>query len=347
MKEFEQKLSSKEILEIVGGELIQNKSVFINSIGDLMEADNNSVAFYNDEKYREKFKNSDAGLIFIPSDSLAEDKSRNYIIIEQPYYAFLKVIDYFLKSEKRNKIDGQLIADSAGIHSSVKLPQNVKIGSNVIIGKNSTIGDLTEIEDNTVIGAKVGIGSKTHIYPGVIIYHDCKIGDRVNIHSGTVIGSDGFGYLWDGKKQRKIPQIGRVIIEDEVELGSNVSVDRGALGNTIIREDTKIDNLVQIGHNVEIGKHTIICSQTGIAGSSKVGNNVTLAGQVGVADHVTIGDDVTVAAMSGISNDVPDGKIMFGYPATEAGKQKRIIASMRSLPKLRKILRRLQKRIDD
>ncbi len=168
----------------------------------------------------------------------------------------------------------------------------------------------------------------------------------MTIHSGTVVGSDGFGYLWNGKKQQKIPQVGGVIIKDEVELGSNVSIDRGALGNTVIGEGTKIDNIVQIGHNVQIGKHTIICSQTGIAGSSQVGDRVTLAGQVGVADHVKIGDNVTVAAMSGISNDVADGKVMFGYPATEAGEQRRIIASLRSLPKLRKLVKRLQKRME-
>lgn len=347
MKNFTTQLSSAEINQIVEGKLVKNIKTSINTVGDLKEANVNTLAFYNDEKFQDQFNNSKAGLVLVNSKSIIKvNKSRNYIITPKPYVAFLKIISYFLKNEKNKEIPGSIIDDSAKIHDSAKLSQNIKIGSNVVISENVKLGNYTKIEDNVVIGANVEIGDETHIFPNVTIYHDCIIGKQVTIHAGTVVGSDGFGYLWDGKKQQKIPQIGGVIIEDEVELGSNVSIDRGALGNTVIGQDTKIDNLVQIGHNVQIGKHTIICSQTGIAGSSEVGDEVTLAGQVGVADHVKIGDNVTVAAMSGISNDVPDGKIMFGYPATDAGKQRRIIASLRSLPELRKVVKKLQKRME-
>jgi len=347
MKKFKQNLSLEKIKKITGGELVVSADHTISSVGDLSEADAHSAAFYSDEKFKKKFENSKAGLIFVKSKSLIEsEKNRNYIITEKPYFAFLKLLSYFLEQSEENDIIGKDIHSSATIDSTTNLPQNVRIGKNVVIKKNVTLGDSVFVGDNSVIGPEVSIGKSTYIYPNVTIYNNCEIGNKVIIHAGTVIGSDGFGYMWDGNKQQKIPQIGGVIIKDEVELGSNVSVDRGALGNTIIQEDTKIDNLVQIGHNVIIGKHTIICSQTGIAGSSKIGNNVTLAGQVGVADHVKIGNNVTVAAMSGISKDVPDGKIMFGYPATEAGEQKRIIASLRSLPKLRKFLKRLQKRME-
>ncbi len=216
-----------------------------------------------------------------------------------------------------------------------------------MIGENSVVGDGCVIGANCAIGANVKLGSNCRLFPNVTIYDTCILKDRVILHSGAVIGADGFGYALIGGKQVKIPQIGDVIIEDDVEIGANSCVDRATLGTTVIGARTKLDNLVQIGHNVVTGTDTIFCSQVGIAGSTEIGSRVYLAGQVGVADHRKIGNDVMVGAQSGIAKNVPDGAKQFGSPAIDDKQEKRVLLSLMKLPDFMKETRLALKRVKD
>jgi UDP-3-O-[3-hydroxymyristoyl] glucosamine N-acyltransferase len=345
MKRFQTSLSLDEVAKIADGKLYPAFDTKISAATTLDEADNTSIAFYQDKKYLNELFASRAGAIIVP-DTIDLDKLplKNYILCKHPYLSFLSVITFLIEKEEE-KMVGKKVHPRAVIAPDIALPDNIKIGSNAVIEANVSLGDKVCIEENTIIRHNSSIGSKSHIFSNVTIYPETVIGKNVRIHAGVVIGADGFGYLWDGKKHRKIPQLGKVIIEDEVEIGANTTIDRGTLGNTIIRKGTKIDNLVQIAHNVVVGPNAIICAQTGIAGSCEVGENSILAGQVGVADHVKIGKNVKVAAQSGVTNDVPDGKTIFGYPATDAQHQRRIVAAMRKLPEMRKNLYNIAKTI--
>jgi UDP-3-O-[3-hydroxymyristoyl] glucosamine N-acyltransferase len=198
----------------------------------------------------------------------------------------------------------------------------VKIGAGVVLQSNNFVGDDSVL------------GDETNLFPNVTVYHRSQIGKRVRVHSGTVIGSDGFGYVFDTSFHRKVPQIGNVVIGDNVEIGSNVSIDRAALGSTVIGKGTKIDNLVQVAHNVEIGEHCILCSQVGIAGSTKVGSYVVMAGQVGLAGHLKIGNKVTIGSKAGVMHNIPDGESWLGIPAQPDKQAKRVMIALQRLPEL-------------
>jgi UDP-3-O-[3-hydroxymyristoyl] glucosamine N-acyltransferase len=231
----------------------------------------------------------------------------------------------------------------AVIGKNVTMAPNVNIGALVVIEDGASIGDYSTIMSHCHIGKNVKIGTHCRLFPNVTIYEDCVLGDNVNIHSGTVIGADGFGYLLMQGIQQKIPQVGNVIIHDYVEIGANTTIDRGTISSTIIGEGTKIDNLVQIGHNCIIGKHSIICALVGLAGSTSIGDYVYLAGQVGAAGHLKVGDRTMVGAQAGISQDLAaDGKY-FGTPAREAQKMKRIMAVENNLPEMFKYFNQLKR----
>ncbi len=343
MKVFKNSITLAQAKRIAQGELILVKDSVLNSVASLKDADASSVAFFQDEKYLSSFIKSEAGLIIIPKDEdLSKIPRRNYILCEKPYLSFLRIVKFFLEQETK-KISGTDVHPSAVIDSSVVLPKNIKISSNVVIEQRVKLDDRIEIEANTVVKRDSLIGEGSHLFPNVVIYAETVIGKNVRIHAGSIIGSDGFGYLWDGAKHQKIPQIGRVIIEDDVEIGANVTIDRGTLSDTIIKKGTKIDNLVQIAHNDIIDKNVILCAQVGVAGSSEIGENSVLAGQVGVADHIKIGKRVKVAAQSGVSKNIEDDKIVFGYPAVDMKLQKKIIFAMRELPEIRKYFHKLMK----
>jgi len=215
-----------------------------------------------------------------------------------------------------------------------------------VIGENTIIGDGTKIDSNTVLAVNVQVGKNCHFFPNITIYEDCIIRNNVIIHSGCVIGADGFGYLLHEGIQNKIPQVGNVIIEDDVEIGANSSVDRATISSTIIGKGTKIDNLVQVGHNCIIGENSILCAQVGLAGSTVIGDVVFLAGQVGVAGHLKIEDGVMVGAQSGVSHTIPAGTKVFGTPAIDAGLKKRILASEKKLPEVVRHYKKLVKKKD-
>jgi UDP-3-O-[3-hydroxymyristoyl] glucosamine N-acyltransferase len=259
-----------------------------------------------------------------------------------PYYASSKAIGLFHEPRK---------SYPEKIHSTSLLGEEVTIGKEVYIGPYVIIEDRVKLSDKVVIlagsfiGENTAIGENTLIYPRVTIRENVNIGKNVIIHSGTVIGSDGFGYAKEKGTYHKIPQVGKVVLEDDVEIGANVTIDRATLGETRIKKGTKIDNLVQIAHNVQIGENTIVVAQVGISGSTKVGKNVTLAGQVGLVGHIEIGDNVIVAAQSGVSKSLHPGKIYFGYPAREHSKARKIEAVVSLLPQYVEKIRELEKRI--
>lgn len=273
------------------------------------------------------------------------EKSRTdltYIEVDKPEQAMLQIVQKYFSYSPR--LSGQ--DSSASISPNASVSETASIGKNVVISNGCNLGEGTKIFHNSVLLENVQIGKNSIIYPNVSIRENCVIGDNVIIHSGTVIGSDGFGYSVTSEgKYQKIPQIGNVIIENDVEIGSNVSVDRAALGSTIIRRGTKIDNLVQVAHNVEIGENTAISAQTGIAGSSKIGKNCIFGGQAGVTGHIEICDLVLVGAQSGISKSITTPGKYFGSPAQELSSTLRQVAHVKNLPDYAARLKTLEKEI--
>lgn len=239
----------------------------------------------------------------------------------------------------------------AGMHvstvaaSSAQIDPTASIGPGCFIGPGCSIGPKAVLYGGNHLGANCQVGAESRLFPNVVLYADTVLGRRVRIQAGSIIGSDGYGYVFDGEKHQKIPQIGGVLIEDDVELGANVTVDRGAFGNTVIGKGAKIDNLVQIAHNVVIGKHCVIVAQTGVAGSTTIGDHAIIAGQVGIAGHLKIGNKAVIAAQSGVMRDVPDGQKVFGSPAQGDREVKRQLLALRQLPDLLKRFRQLEKQL--
>ncbi len=341
MKSFNIKISLSEIKNIVDG-IYPESEIILDNVAELNEANPTSLCFFENPKYFNDFKISNAGLILVP-DNIDSDISgnKNILITQHPYLEFMKIVSYWLK--KTQTQTSSYIDPTASIAENVILGSNVTIKKNVIIEENTIIGDNSVIDYNTVIYRNTKIGKNCKIFANVTIYEDTIIKNNVIIHSGCVIGADGFGYYPLNGKQLKIPQIGNVIIEDDVELGANTTIDRATLSSTIVKKGTKIDNLVQVGHNCTIGNDNVICAQTGLAGHTVLGDRVVLAGQVGIAGHLNIGDDVVVGAKSGITKDLPGNKRYFGIPAIDANIKKRIIVSEKYLPELVKFYKSYKK----
>lgn len=345
MRTFAKPLGIAEIIQLIGGDYKGESSLVIKSVAQAAEADAQSVIFVDQEKYLQVSAASNAGLIICTEAYAEELGNHNLLLVEKPYFALMKLVSIWLHLETHSRIAE--IHPTAIISPLAVIAEGVTIGAYTVIEAGAKIGKGSIVASGCQIGKNVSIGSNCHLYPAVTIYEDCFLQDRVVLHSGVVIGADGFGFLLDGAKQVKIPQIGNVIINNDVEIGANTCIDRGTIGSTIIGEGTKIDNLVQIGHNCLIGKHSILCAQVGLAGSTIVGDYVYLAGQVGAAGHIKIGDRAMIGAQSGISNDIPEDARCLGYPARDAGLMKRIMAAEMSLPDMYKAYRRSLKKEGD
>ncbi len=343
MKIFELDITPELIASQIPGQLIKRGNVTLNNVAELLEANSNSICFYENEAFASDLKQTKAGLLFVNIDfDEMSLPNTNLFKVEHPYVYFMMLIKTWIKlSEPKFQAS---ISKTASISDSANVSDTVIIKDNVVIGANVKIDEFTVIEANCVVMDNVVIGKNCHFFPNVTIYQDTIINNNVILHAGVVIGADGFGYIYHDGIQQKVPQVGNVVIEDDVEIGANSCIDRGALGTTKIGKHTKLDNLVQVGHNVQVGENTMLCSQVGIAGSTRVGDLVYLAGQVGVADHVKIGNNVKVGAKSGISGSVEDNKLMFGIPARESGVTKRILASQRYLPELVKFYKKQLKK---
>lgn len=334
MKKFSSAIKPEAILAIIGGIWQGDLSLSFDNVCEPCEANQHSLVFLEQDKLFDAVSACTAGLIITNQDMQSKLPQRTLLIVEKPYFAFMSLVSWWLMQDSQSLEYG--IHPSAIIDPSVKFEGEVAIGANVVIKENCTLGKGVRIDENCTIGNNTLIGAGCHLYANVSLYNDTQIGKRCIIHSGCVIGADGFGYLLIGGKQEKIPQVGNVCIGDDVEIGANTTIDRATLGSTTIGNGTKIDNLVQIGHNCKIGEHSILCAQVGLAGSTIVGDFVYLAGQVGAAGHIKIGNRAMVGAQSGLTSDIPDGAKFFGSPALDAGTMKRIIVAQRYLPELLK-----------
>lgn len=317
-----------DLAEFVGGEIIGDRDLFISGVASIETALNSDITFALNEKFVETARDSAAACIIVPKH--ISDCAKTIMQVENPRFAFAKIATLFSEPQKI----------SPGIHPTAVISSRASIGPEAAIGARVVVEDDVVIGDSAVIfpgvylgkGSKVGAG--TIIHANVTIEHCVVIGQHCIIHSGTVIGSDGFGFVENGGKHYKVPQIGTVIIEDNVEIGSNCSIDRAASGATMIKSGTKIDNLVHIAHNVVIGNDCLIIAQVGISGSVTVGDSVILAGQVGVAGHLEIGDRTVVAAKSGVTKSLPGRVHVSGFPAKPHLEEKKIMISLPKLPDL-------------
>lgn len=334
----------EEIASLVEGEIVGDGKKIIRNVAKIEEANNDDLTFLYQEKYEKFLSPASSFAILVKKDFSKNFPSLTLIKVTDPYLAFIKVIEkYFIP-----QVELPPLFNKRKDEVNFSFGKNFRCGENVSIGKNCVIGEDVTIYSNVSILNDVEIGDGTIIYPNVTIRERCKIGKRNILHSGVVIGSDGFGYYKQkDKTYKKIPQIGIVILEDDVEIGANTCIDRASIGETRIKKGTKVDNLVQIAHNVVIGENCAISGQTGFAGSTKVGNNVIIAGQVGFADHLEIEDDVVVMAQSGVSHNLKKGKVYFGYPAMEIREAFKLNALIRNLPELREKIFELNKRIDE
>lgn len=302
-------VSIGEIIDFVGGEFTGSRAAPISSVASLASANLTQLSFLSNPKYSAELAATKAGAILVPKK--LEGNDPRWIRVDDPYFAFARVMTRWFSNrpKPRGVSPKAIVADSAKLGENVTLGHFSVIGENVVIGKNVTIFQNVSIEAGSVIG------DDCIIYPNVVIYDGSRIGNRCIIHSGVVIGSDGYGFATHGGRHHKIQQIGIVRIEDDVEIGAGTTIDRAALGETVIGEGTKIDNLVQIGHNVKVGKHCLLVSQVGIAGSTELGDYVAVAGQSGFSGHLKIGHRVQVAAKSAVLADVPDDTKVMGSPA--------------------------------
>jgi UDP-3-O-[3-hydroxymyristoyl] glucosamine N-acyltransferase len=323
-----------------GGELHGDPEREISGAASLAEAAVDEIAFYSDPRYGSLLRKTRAAAVFVPLN-FSDTISAAQIRVANPSKAFEQVVLKFAPNP---------ISFAAGVHSSAIVDPSVKLGNRVSIQPHAVIEAAVRIGDDTVVGAGsyIGhesvIGASCVIYPNATIRERTRIGARVIIHSGAVIGADGFGFEFVEKRHEKIPQLGIVQIDDDVEIGANTTIDRARFGRTWIQEGVKIDNLVQVAHNVVIGRHSIIAAQTGISGSTRVGEYVTMAGQVGIVGHVTIGDRTVLAAQSGVSKDIPGG-VWFGYPAAPLPEAKRQVAWVRRLGKLFDRVKAIEKKL--
>ncbi|MFN3551021.1 MAG: UDP-3-O-(3-hydroxymyristoyl)glucosamine N-acyltransferase, partial [Endomicrobiia bacterium] len=326
--------------QIIEGELFGDENIIIKNVNDVEKAGPGDITFVKDEKYFDIAKKTKASCVIVPKK--IDGLSIPYIIVEDPYLAFIKILN-ILYLEKRSFYKG--------IHPTAIIGKNVKVSEEVSLGPYCVIEDNVVIKKNTILGCFVYVGKNVEIGENVLIYsnvtirEDTKIGNNVIIHSGTVIGSDGFGYLQKEQKHIKIPQIGRVVIEDDVEIGANVCIDRATINETRISKGTKIDNLVHIAHNVFVGENVLLLAQVGIAGSSKIGKNTILAGQTGVVDHIQVGENVVAGPRTGIVQNVESNQVVWGTPPIPFNEQKKVALASRKLPKLINEFLELKKRL--
>ncbi|MGE5850300.1 MAG: UDP-3-O-(3-hydroxymyristoyl)glucosamine N-acyltransferase [Candidatus Methylomirabilota bacterium] len=329
----------EELAERLGCRLEGDGGLEVIAVRNLDEAGPKDLSFVAREAYLSRLQDSAAGAVILGEGWPPVD--RPALRTPNPYLALARALSLLHPTP----------VPLPGVHPTVvkaadaRVAPDAWVGPLCVLGPGTEVGPGTVLEAQVAVGARVRIGGGCRIHPNVTLLDDVVLGDRVIVHSGSVIGADGFGYARDGHRYAKIPQVGRVVIEDDVEIGANVCIDRATLDETRIGRGTKIDNLVQIGHNVRIGADTAIIAQVGISGSVRIGSRVTLAGQVGVVDHVEIGDDVIVGAQAGVTKDIPPRSTVLGAPAVPHTEFKRQVAALARLPELRKALRALEERL--
>ena len=336
------KVTLETVAKAIDGTIVGDGSIEITGCAGIREAREGELTFLAHPRYEEYLEHTRASAVIVAENH--RDTRKTLVQNPNPYLAYLKAVRFF---------QGEACPPAPGIHASAVVAESARIdptaqvGPHVVVEEGASIGPRSAIQAGSYIGANAKIGADCFLYPNVTLREGCILEDRVIVHPGAVIGSDGFGYVRDGSVNRKLPQVGNVVVEEDVELGACVTIDRATTGTTRIGAGSKIDNLVQIAHNVQIGRNCIIVAQVGISGSTVLGDDVTLAGQVGIVGHIEIGSGAMVGAKSGVSKSIPAGERMFGIPAQPLGLAKRIEASIRNLPELIQTVRRLKRRVDE
>ena len=334
--------SAQQIAQLLDGDVEGNPLVKVSHLSKIEEGSTGSLSFLANPKYTNYLYSTKASIVIVNNDFVPEQSySCTLIRVADAYTAFARLLDIY----------NDLISKKSGISERAYISETATIGNNVYVGEFASIGSDTHIGDNvrifpnTVIGDNVIIQEGTNLFAGVQIYSGTQIGKYCVIHAGAVIGADGFGFApQNGNAYKKVAQTGNVVIEDNVEIGANTTIDRATLGSTFIGSGVKLDNLIQIAHNVSIGKNTVIASQTGVSGSTKIGENCMIGGQVGITGHLTIANNVKIAAQSGISHDIKeDGAIVMGSPAMEISKYKKVLVHFKNLNKLADRIEKLEK----
>jgi len=336
-----QKRTLGELADYVGGRVVGDPEIVIQSASTLGRAGEGDISFLTNRKYEKQLRTTKASAVIVGKE--VSNTSVPLLIADDPYYAFMQMMVLLHGHRKHKKV---------GISTRALISDTAKIGADCHVHDFATVADEAKIGDGCLIypGAYVGrgvqIGKDSIIYPNVAIYDECKIGNRVIINANTTIGEDGFGYATHKGTHHKIPQIGIVIIEDDVEIGANCGIERGTLGDTIIGQGSKLGDLVTIGHGTKIGAHCLLVAQVGIAGSTTLGHHCIVGGQVGIVGHISIGNNVTIAAQAGVINNISDGKVVLGAPAIEANQGKRAYGIIQYLPEMRQNLRRIENQIE-
>ena len=338
--------TAKQVSDLLGGKVEGDANTKVNTLSKIEEGTTGSLSFLANPKYIQHIYTTRASLVIVNDDFVAEHPvSATLIRVPNAYESFVKLLEIY----NQIQLDKKGIEQPSFISPSAKIGNDCYVGAFAYIGNNAVIGNNVKIYPQAFVGDNVVIGNNTTLFSGAKVYSECKIGANCTLHTGTVIGADGFGFTPNSENNyKKVPQIGNVVIEDHVEIGANTSVDRATLGSTIIRKGVKLDNLIQIAHNVEIGENTVIAAQTGIAGSTKIGRDCMIGGQVGIVGHITIADKVKIAAQSGIGSSITtEGEIVQGSPAFGIGDYKRTYVVFRKLPELDKRIKELEQMLKD
>ncbi len=336
--------SAKQIAEYIQGVIIGDEEATVHTFAKIEEGIPGALSFLSNPKYTHYIYDTKSSIVLVNKDFQPErDIQATLIKVDNAYESLAKLMTlYEMSKPKKSGID-----PLASVAASAKIGKNVYIGAFTCIEEGAEIGDNAYIHPHVTVGCNAKVGENTILYPQVTIYHDCRVGNQCIIHAGAVIGADGFGFAPSAEGYEKIPQIGIAIIEDNVEIGANTCIDRSTMGATIVHKGVKLDNLIQVAHNVEVGSHTVMASQVGIAGSTKIGEWCMFGGQVGVAGHIQIGDHVNVGAQSGIPGNTKSGSSLMGYPAIEPKQFARSSAVFKKLPDMYSELGRLQREIEE
>jgi UDP-3-O-[3-hydroxymyristoyl] glucosamine N-acyltransferase len=330
-----------ELADYAGGRVVGDPNVVIRSASTLGRAKEGDISFLVNRKYQKQLRSTKASAVIVGKDTT--EALVPLLVAEDPYYAFMQIMVLLHGHRKHKKVG---ISPRASISDSAKVGVDCHIHDFVVIADEAKIGDGCIIYPSTYIGQGVQIGNDSIIYPNVTIYDGCKIGSRVIINANSTVGEDGFSYASYKGVHHKIPQIGGVVIEDDVEIGACCGIERGTLGDTIIGQGSKLGDLVTIGHGAKIGPHCLLVAQVGIAGSTTLGHHCVVGGQVGIVGHINIGNNVTIAAQAGVVNSIPDGQVVLGAPAIEASQGKRAYSMIQYLPEMRQNIRNLQSMIE-
>lgn len=335
--------TAKQIAAYVGGEIIGDENVTVCTFAKIEEGVKGALSFLANPKYASYIYDTQSSIVLVNSDFIPERPIQATLIKTANAYESLAKLMTLYESVKPKKTG---ISPMASVAASATIGENVYIGPFVSIGEKAIIGNNTVIEANTSVGDNATVGSDCILYNHVTIYHDCKVGNRCILHAGSVVGADGFGFAPGANGYEKIPQIGIAILEDDVEIGANTCIDRATMGATIIKRGVKLDNMVQIAHNVIVDEHTVMAAQCGVAGSTKIGSWCMVGGQAGISGHIKIGNQVKVGGHSGVTNSVQDGKAVMGYPSFEHTQFARATVVFKKLPEMYREMDALKKEIE-